>query len=468
MSAIPAPERTPPDYDHSFLGHPRGLAFLAFTEAWERFSYYGMQTLLVLYMAGQLLRPGHIEHIAGFTGFRAFIEHAYGGPLSVVALASAIFGLYTGLVYLTPIAGGIIADRWLGRTRTITIGALLMAAGHFLMAFDVSFLLALASLVTGVGCFKGNLASQVGALYATGDLRRADAFQIYFLFINAGVIAAPLTAGTLGEVYGWHYGFAAAGVGMVISLVIYRLGRKWLPADGVSERVAARAARKPRLTREERTAVILLLALLPVLAVGAVGNQQIFNAYLLWAPDHIDLVFFGRKMPTSWLITVDAVLSVSMLVAVLGFWRLWARRFTEPDEIAKMVIGEFISVGGLLMLAAAAYLSASGAKAGVGWALAFHVINSIGFANVFPVGLALYARASPKTLAATMLGCYYVHLFLANNLVGWLGGLIEKIPGTQFWLLHAGLIAGAGAVLLLARQLFGHVLAPANEPAPSR
>jgi proton-dependent oligopeptide transporter, POT family len=463
MNAIAAAERTAPDYDHSFLGHPRGLAYLAFTEAWERFSYYGMQTLLVLYMAHQLLLPGHIEHIAGFTAFRAALEHAYGGPLSVVALASAIFGLYTGLVYLTPIAGGIIADRWLGRTRTITIGALLMAAGHFLMAFDVSFLIALACLVTGVGCFKGNLASQVGALYATGDLRRADAFQIYFLFINAGVIAAPLTAGTLGEVYGWHYGFAVAGVGMVIALVIYRLGRKWLPADGVSERAAAAAARKPRLTREERTAVILLLALLPVLAVGAVGNQEIFNAYLLWAPEHIDLVFFGRKMPTSWLITVDAVLSVSMLVAVLGFWRLWARRFTEPDEIAKIVIGEFISVAGLLMLAVAAYLSAGGHKAGVGWALAFHVINSIGFANVFPVGLALYARASPKALAATMLGFYYVHLFLANNLVGWLGGLLEKMPGTQFWLLHAGLIGGAGAVLLLARQLFGHVLAPGRD-----
>jgi proton-dependent oligopeptide transporter, POT family len=464
MSATAVAERPPPDYDHSFLGHPRGLAYLAFTEAWERFSYYGMQTLLVLYMAHQLLRPGHVENIAGFTAFRAAIEHAYGGPLSVVALASAIFGLYTGLVYLTPIAGGIIADRWLGRTRTITIGALLMASGHFLMAFDVSFLLALACLVAGVGCFKGNIASQVGALYATGDLRRADAFQIYFLFINAGVIAAPLTAGTLGEVYGWHYGFAAAGVGMLISLVIYRLGRKWLPADGVSERAAAAAARKPRLTREERTAVILLLALLPVLAVGAIGNQQIFNAYLLWAPDHIDLVFFGRNMPTSWLITVDAVLSVSMLVAVLGFWRLWARRFTEPDEIAKIVIGEFISVGGMLMLAAAAHLSAGGVKAAVGWALAFHVINSIGFANVFPVGLALYARAAPKALAATMLGFYYVHLFLANNLVGWLGGLIERMPGTQFWLLHAALIAGAGAVLLLARQLFGHVLAPTSEP----
>jgi proton-dependent oligopeptide transporter, POT family len=152
-----------------------------------------------------------------------------------------------------------------------------------------------------------------------------------------------------------------------------------------------------------------------------------------------------------------------MLVAVLGFWRLWARRFAEPSEVAKIAIGLFISVGGLLMLAAAAYISAGGRKAGVGWALAFHVINSIGFANVFPVGLALYARASPKAVAATMIGCYYVHLFLANNLVGWLGGLLERLPGMQFWLLHAALIAGAGVVFLIARQLFGQVLAPADE-----
>src|SRR5579863_317013 len=231
MNAIAAAERTAPDYDHAFLGHPRGLAYLAFTEAWERFSYYGMQTLLVLYMVHQLLLPGHIECIAGFGAFRAAIERVYGGSLSTVALASAIFGLYTGLVYLTPIAGGFIADRWLGRTRTITLGALLMAAGHFLMAFDVSFLVALLCLLTGVGCFKGNLASQIGALYAPGDLRRADAYQIYYLFISAAVIAAPLVSGTLGELYGWHYGFGAAGVGMLIGLGIYCAGRRWLPPE---------------------------------------------------------------------------------------------------------------------------------------------------------------------------------------------------------------------------------------------
>src|SRR5438309_7065294 len=355
--------------DRSFIGHPRGLGYLAFTEAWERFSYYGMQSLLVLYMVNRLLYPGHIERIAGFGPFRHLLASIYRGPLSVQALASAIFGLYTGLVYLTPIGGGLIADRVLGRTRTVTVGALLMAAGHFLMAFDVTFLAALTCLLTGVGCFKGNLASQVGALYATGDNRRADAFQIYYIFINAGVIASPLIVGTLGERYGWHYGFGAAGVGMLIGLAIYGSGRRWLPAD--PGRARGPAAGRPRLGREERAALVLLILLLPVLAIGMVGNQQIFNAYMLWAPSHIDLVFFGRTMPTTWLITVDSVVSVSALVAVLAFWRLWGRRFAEPAEVTKITLGLFVSAGALLMLAVASELSASGNKAAVGWALAF-------------------------------------------------------------------------------------------------
>ncbi len=455
MSATPANAGAGKDSDHSFLGHPRGLAFLAFTEGWERFSYYGMQTLLVLYMVRQLLLPGHVEHIAGFGPFRAAIEHVYGRTLSNIALSSAIFGLYTGLVYLTPIAGGYIADRWLGRTLTIIIGGLLMAAGHFLMAFDVSFLVALLCLLTGVGLFKGNLSSQVGDLYSVEDLRRADAFQIYFLFINAAVIVAPLIAGTLGEEYGWHYGFGAAGVGMLISLVIYLTGKKWLPLETRTTRAAAAA--RPPLTRNERSAVILLILLLPVLAIGSVVNQQIFNAYMLWVPSNVNLVFFGRTMPTTWLITLDAVVSVSGLVVSLAFWRLWSRRFREPSEVIKISIGLAMSATAALSLAGAATASSAGHKAGIGWILGFEVLNSLGFANVFPVGLAMYARASPKAVAGTMMGAYFLHLFMGNNLVGWLGGLLERMSGVQFWLMHAALV-GASAALMLMAARFAHNL----------
>ena len=452
--------------DRSFFGHPWGLGYIAFAEAWERFSYYGMQALLVLYMVNRLLHPGHVEHIAGFVPFRHVIE-SLRGPLDIQPLASTIFGLYTGLVYLTPIAGGLIADRWLGRTRTIIIGALLMSAGHFLMAFDVTFLLALTCLLCGVGCFKGNLASQVGALYGTGDNRRADAFQIYYIFINGGVIAAPLIAGTLGEVYGWHWGFGAAGVGMLIGLTIYLLGRKYLPSDSPMVEKVDRA-KKTKLIRRDKLAIIALLVLLPFLTIAVIPNQQIFNAYLVWAQEHADLIFFGKKMPTTWLITLDSILSVSFLFIAVIFWRLWSKKFREPVEITKISIGSFIAVTGMLSLAMGAAIAASsGGKVAIGWLIAFHVLNSAGFANVFPVSLALYARVAPPALSATIIGIYYLTFFAANNLVGWIGGFLEKMAATQFWLLHAALAGIAGITFFLAGRIFGHLLAPGNDISPA-
>src|SRR2546425_5459785 len=420
-----------------------------------------MQALLVLYMVNRLLHPPHIDHIAGFVPFRHLIE-SFRGPLDVQPLSSTFFGLYTGLVYLTTIGGGLIADRWLGRTLTITIGASLMALGHFLMAFDFSFLLALLCLVSGVGCFKGNLASQVGALYATGDNRRADAFQIYYIFVNAGVIISPLIAGTLGEIYGWHYGFGAAGIGMLIGLAIYLSGRKWLPPDSPVVESKEKAA-KPRLTHREKMAIVALLLLLPVLTIAIIGNQQIFNAYLVWAERNADLIFFGRKMPTTWLVTLDSIVSVSFLAGTVVFWRLWAKKFREPPEITKIGIGSLVAVTGFISLATGAAIAAKfGTKVSIGWLITFHVLNSIGFANIFPVSLALYARVAPAALSATIIGIFYLHLFAANNLVGMIGGLLEKMSATHFWLLHSALCGTAGIIFLLAGRFFGNLLAPTD------
>lgn len=443
--------------DRSFLGHPRGLAYLVFAEAWERFSYYGMQALLVLYMGQQLLLPGHVGNVAGFAALRAAIEGAY-GPLSPAALASAVFGLYAGGVYLTPIIGGFIADRLLGRTATITIGAILMAMGHFLMAFEMSFLLALACLLAGVGCFKGNIASQVGELYAPGDLRRADAFQLFLLGVNVAVIISPLVCGTLGQKVAWHWGFGAAGVGMLAGLTVYLSGRRWLPAD--TGQNGEPKAERVRLTPGEAKTIAVLVALIPVLTIASVGNQEIFNAYLVWGDANYDLVFFGQSMPVTWLISLDAFISTASIGLAIGFWRLWARYAREPDEITKLAIGTFIAAAAPLILAVASWHAADGAKVGLGWGLAFHAVNSIGFANMFPVGLALFSRAAPTATAGLMIGVYYLHLFACNMLVGWLGGLLEKMPAAHFWLLHAGLVGGASVVLLLFGMVFGRILAP--------
>jgi len=447
--------------DRAFLGHPKGLAFLAFTEAWERFSYYGMQTLLALYMTKQLLLPGHVEHVVGFAQLRAVLAH--GQPMTIVAISSAIFGLYTALVYATPALGGLLADRLLGRTPTIIVGALLMALGHFLMAFDASFLLALLCLMLGSGCFKGNIATQVGSLYAPKDLRRADAFQIFYLGINAGVIAAPLVTGTLGEKVGWHYGFGAAGVGMLVSLAVYLYGRRYLPPDPPVRVKHDKVARAPLTGREWRS-VILLVCLLPVLAASIVGNNQIFNAYLIWADTHVDRHLFGLPILTTWLVSVDSIVSVATLAGMVIFWRWWKTRFTEPDELGKIVIGCLFSGAGVACLAAGSAVAATtGQKVSMGWLLAFHLLNDIGFANVLPVGLALFVRAAPTALAGTIVGVYYLHLFAGNLAVGWLGGLLDKMPPTQFWLLHAALVIGAGVVFFFVRLVFGGILL--GEPA---
>lgn len=446
--------------DRAFLGHPRGLAFLSFTEAWERFSYYGMQTLLVLYMVKQLLLPGHVENIAGFPQLRAFLSH--GHPMSDQAIASAIFGLYTGFVYFTPFFGGLLADRVLGRTKTIVLGALLMALGHFLMAFDVSFLLALVCLMLGSGCFKGNIATQVGSLYPPEDLRRADAFQIFYLGINAGVIVAPFVTGTLAEKVAWHYGFGAAGVGMLISLVIYLSGRRYLPVDPPLRRSAATKVAKPPLSAHDWRVVALLTLLLPVLAASVVGNQEIFNAYLVWADRSADLRVFGKPILTEYLISVDSFVSVATIGGMVVFWRLWKTRFKEPDELGKIVIGCMFGAVGVACLGLGSALAGSG-KTSFGWLLAFHLLNDIGFANVLPVGLAFYARAAPKALAGSIVGLYYLHLFAGNLFVGWLGGQLEKMPAVQFWLIHAALVGGAGVVFLVVKVLFGGLVA--GEPS---
>lgn len=432
------------EHDTKFLGHPVGLGYLAFTEAWERFSYYGMQTLLVLYMTKYLLLPENAERVAFFEPFSAL----YGG-LQGQALASAIFGTYAATVYLTPILGGLLADRVLGKRRTVLLGAISMALGHFLMAFDVTFLFALLCLVLGSGMFKGNIASQVGALYKPDDLRRADAFQIFYLGINAGVIASPLIVGTLGEVYGWHYGFGAAGIGMLIALVIYLAGQKYLPKEHFEPQGAKSDAPKEKLQPGDWMAVIALLVLIPVMAVALLPNQQIFNAYLIWGDQQFDLVWMGTKLPTTWLVTLDAIVSVSFLAGVSLFYRWYGKRWREPDEITKIIIGAAFSVGGMLCLFMAASTQGPGEKIGLFWPVMFHVVNSIGFAHMLPVSLALFSKVAPRAINSTVIGLYYLAFFMGNSFVGWIGGFYETMPTTSFWLLHAALAAGAGLCFVL-------------------
>jgi POT family proton-dependent oligopeptide transporter len=439
--------------DRAFLGHPKGLGYLAFVEGCERFSYYSMQTLLVLYMVNYLL-PQRFDAVAGLGWLQ---QNLYGGAQGQ-ELASRIFGDYTSLVYLTPILGGILADRWLGRRAALIAGGVFMALGHFLMAFEGSFLFALLALIVGVGLFKGNIATQVGELYKAGDLRRAMAFQIFYIAINVSVIVAPLIAGTLGEKVGWHWGFGCAGVVMVIGLILYIVAKPYLPADNRPQR--GERAPRAKLTATDWTRLVAVLVLVPIMGVALLTNQQIFNAYLVWADQQFQLTFFGETLPTSWMITIDAAFSFSMLVAVAWFWKWRADKTgSEPDELGKMIIGSLFSIaGGLCLVIAAA--TQGDAKIGLFWPVMFHLFNSIGFAHLLPVSLALFSRLAPRQISGTVIGIYYLSFFLANQVVGQVGGWYSTWDTVSFWLFHVataavGLVAFVAFKLLLAKRLLG-------------
>lgn len=431
--------------DRAFLGHPKGLGYLGFVEACERFSYYSMQTLLVLYMTKYLLLP---ENAANVLGLGA-VENFYG--LHGQPLASRIFGDYTSLVYLTPIAGGVIADRWLGRRATLIAGAAIMSLGHFLMAFEGAFLFALLSLIVGVGLFKGNIASQVGELYSENDNRRAMAFQIFYIFINVSVIAAPLISGTLGQDVGWHYGFGTAGIVMVLGLILYLKARPWLPADNRRQR--GDATPRQKIQRHEWPRLIALLILVPVLAISLLTNQEIFNAYLVWADSKFTLNLFGIQMYSSWMITIDAAVSFSMLVVVAWFWNMVGKKTgREPDELGKMIIGSVFTISGGLCLYMGAVTAGDG-KVAMFWPLMFHLLNSIGFAHILPVSLALFTKLAPRALNATVIGIYYLAFFASNYVVGTIGGWYSTMPTPQFWLVHVG-SAAVGLVAFIVFKLF--------------
>src|SRR5215471_17687475 len=294
----PLPGSTAPD---EILGHPRGLGFLFATEMWERFSYYGMRALLVLYMVKHVLQPDVAGQVIGLTALRHVFEAIY-GPLDIQPFSSQIYGSYTALVYLTPIFGGMLADSVLGHRRTVIIGALLMALGHFMMAFEPLLLFALVALILGNGAFKPNMSTQVGELYPPGDPRRDRAYSIFYVGVNLGAFFAPLVAGTLGERLGWHYGFGAAGVGMLIGLTIYLAGTRHLPPDPLLASKARRAA-KPLDRGEWRAIVALLILFVPTSLFWATYEQQ-GNTIALWADDYTDralnLVFWTTQIPTTW------------------------------------------------------------------------------------------------------------------------------------------------------------------------
>src|SRR5437667_574434 len=382
----------------TFMGHPKGLFYLAFTEAWERFSYYGMTALLALYMVNQLLLPGHVEHIGGFAGFRATLESVL-GPLSTQALASQIFGLYSGFVYFTPLLGGMIADRWIGQRNAVVIGALSMSAGHIAMTFDQSFLLALLLLVLGSGFLKGNISSQVGALYPPEDeLRRTRGFVIFSTAINIGAVAGPVLCGVLAQVSGWHYGFGIAAIFMLFGLATYLYGYRYLPAR-VERRTYEGAS---RLTVVERRIVVALIAVLIISIFESIAYGQIFNVSSIWIQQHVALDFGGFRIPVPWFQSIKSVFSIASVPLLFWIWRQQALRGREPNELAKIGTGAFLAAASNLIPVAAIFLSGT-APVHPFWPFLYSAGLGISFLYYWPTLLALVSRAAPAKMNATLM-----------------------------------------------------------------
>ena len=418
----------------TWFGQPRGLTILFLTNMWETFSYYGMRALLVYYMTKELLIDQRTS--------------------------SFIYGAYTAFAYFTPIFGGVIADRLLGKRRAVVIGATIMALGHFMMAFEPLFYVALATIALGNGFFLPSLPSQINDLYAADDPRRGWAYNVYYVGVNVGGLLAPLVCGTLGEVYGWHYGFGAAGVGMLLGLVIYLAGGRYLPPEQPRGRgagvlasgetgVGATAAR-PAIGR----ITLLLVGVGVAVTLFRGAYEQVGNTVALWADAGVDRAAGGFTIPASWFQALNPLLVILMTPFLLAWWRRRAERGRDDSPARRMAAGALIVSGAFALLALAAALS-GGAQASWLWLALFFVVLTYGELHILPTGLGLFARLAPPRLGATTVGSWFLVTFAGSLFAGWMGTFWTRLDRPAFFLVLATLGALAAVLLWMLDRTAG-------------
>ena len=418
MTGLPVSAR-----GREWFGQPRGLTILFLTEMWMQFSFFGMRTILVYYMIKQLMIPQE--------------------------RSSLIYGGYAAAVYFTPIFGGYISDRWLGKRNAVVIGGLMMAAGHFMMVFPSLFYPALAAIALGNGFFLPSLSSQINALYDEDDPRLGSAYNIYYVGINLGALLAPFVCGTLGEVYGWHWGFAAAGVGMVVGLVTYLAGARWLPAErrGGAARVGV------RLTPVLRRRIWLLLAVMAVVIVFRGAYEQNGNTVAIWNDVGVERRLAGGwSIPLTWFQSLNPLVIFIGTPILVGYWTWLGRRHREPSSVAKMATGALIvAISYALVAVVCAAADAHHARASWIWPTAFFVVMTIGELFILPVGLGLFGRLAPKGLEATAIATWFFAGFAGNLLAGWLGLFWSRLSQPAFFALITLTSAVAALLLWLLR-----------------
>ena len=405
----------------TLFGHPPGLTVLFLTQMWAEFSFFGLQALLVYYMTNHL----------GFSQ----------------AKSSLIYGVYGAAAFFSPFFGGLIADRWLGRTASVIAGGAMMMLGHFSMAFESLLFPALVLVALGNGLFIPPLATQVGSLYADDDTRKAYAYSAYYMGINLGGLLAPLVCGTLGEVYGWHWGFAAAGIGMAVGLVVYLSYLRLLPPEPV--RAGKNANGSAVGTPIDSSKVKALFLLVAMVVLFRVGYEQSGNVIALWVRDFTDRsVGAGSAIPATWFQSINPLLIILLTPVLIRYWRSRGGRESVPHLLRRMSLGCILAgLAMLLMVVAASVSGAEGLRVSYWWTVGYFVLLTLGELLVIPVGLTLVETLSPAAFAATAMGGWYIAKFLGSLFAGVMGAYWLKIPPSDFFAL--GMVAPLLASLCL-------------------
>jgi POT family proton-dependent oligopeptide transporter len=393
----------------TLFGHPPGLTVLFLTQMWAEFSFFGLQALLVYYMTKHL----------GFAQSKS----------------SVIYGIYGAAAFFSPFFGGLIADRWLGRTLSVIIGGVMMMLGHFAMAFESLLFPALTLVALGNGLFIPPLATQVGSLYGDKDPRKAYAYSAYYMGINLGGLLAPLVCGTLGELYGWHWGFAAAGIGMAIGLVVYLTFLRHLPPEPVrARRDETRSIGGTPIDASKLKTLFLLVAMVVLFRVG---YEQSGNVIALWVRDFTDRsVGAGAAIPATWFQSINPLLIILLTPVLIRFWRSRGVAETVPNLLRRMSFGCVLAgLAMALMVGAAAVSGPEAARVSSWWTIGYFILLTLGELFVIPVGLTLVETLSPAAFAATAMGAWYIAKFLGSLLAGFMGAYWLKIPPSDFFAL---------------------------------
>jgi POT family proton-dependent oligopeptide transporter len=436
--------------EKQWFGHPRGLSTLFFTEMWERFSYYGMRALLILYMT-----KGAAEGGLGFSTERA----------------GAIYGNYTFSVYGLAIMGGLFADRLFGLYRSVLIGAIIIAAGHFCMAYpsEQTFFAGLVLIAIGTGFLKPNVSSMVGTLYNRGDQRRDAGFSVFYMGINLGALIAPLVCGPLGERVNWHVGFGAAGFFMTLGVIQYVAGKRYLigadapKTDAASAREHGKKSDEPPpppLTPRDWSRIGVIGILFIFSALFWMAFEQAGSSLNLFADRYTDRHIFGWEMPASVMQSLQPLFVVTFAPIFASIWLKLAAR--EPSSPAKFSFGLiFVGLGMMLLVPASRIAQGEGIKVSMWWLVGVYLLHTFGELCLSPVGLSVVTKLAPPKIVGMMMGVWFLSIAVGNKAAGYAAGLFDKMPLPKLFGSVGIMTMAAGVILMLIlkpiRRMMGDI-----------